>query len=364
MKKIDCITFAAPTITGGGAERVVSVLSSSLADMGYHVDLILYERRNNEYPLSPKVNVHLLPARKDEQNKVVYLINKFMYLRNLLRKLKPDVLIPFLPYQVEQCFFASRGLGIPFVVTVRNNPQYDTPNEKMRKRRDWIAKHADAVFLQTKTQREYFPSVVKEKCFVAANPVSDEIIATSYGSKDKLKRLIAVGRLEEQKNFPMLINAFSRIYNKFSDITLDIYGEGNLQKQLQRQISDLGLNDAVKLCGRSYKIATVLAEHDLFIMSSDYEGMPNALMEALGVGLPCISTDCPTGPAELLGNNERGLLFSVGQEDELVNRIDYAINNPPLMCEMARRAKIYIKENFASESIAKLFISELKKGLR
>ena len=90
---------------------------------------------------------------------------------------------------------------------------------------------------------------------------------------------------------------------------MDIYGEGSLREQLQNQIDTLGLTDSVKLCGRTNDIVATLVEHDLFIMASNYEGMPNSLMEAMGVGLPCISTDCPTGPKELIGAIQRGILI-------------------------------------------------------
>lgn len=117
MQKIKKITFVAPKIAWGGAERVVSVLSSSLADLGYCVDLVLYERETNEYPISKKVNIILLPKNEKNQNKLIYLGKKLLAFRKIIKDGKPDILIPFLPYQVEHTYIASRGLHIPMVVS-------------------------------------------------------------------------------------------------------------------------------------------------------------------------------------------------------------------------------------------------------
>lgn len=361
--KIKRLMFISPKIAGGGAERVVSVLSSALADLGYHVDLVLYERKKDEYPISEKVNIFLLPKNEKNENKIVYLWKKMFLLRKIIKDNKPDVLIPFLPYQVEHTYITSRGLHIPMVVTVRNNPRVDTDSEKQRKRRDWIAKHVEGVFLQTETQREYFQKDVRKKCFVVPNPISENVLNAEYVCKNHIERLIAVGRLEEQKNFSMLLDAFGEIKKQYPELTLDIYGEGSLKEKLQQKISKLGIEDSVTLCGRTNDIVSVLREHDLFIMSSNYEGMPNSLMEAMGVGVPCISTKCPTGPSELLGECERGLLIQVGDKEGLVAAIGYFVENPNEAMEKATVAKEYIKEKFSQEKIAELLVNELEKEL-
>lgn len=359
--EIKRIMFVASKISGGGAERVVSVLSSAMANLGYHVDLVLYERKKDEYPISEKVNIFLLPKNEKNENRVLYLAKKMLLLRKIIKDNKPDILIPFLAYQVEHTYIVSRGLRIPMVVTVRNNPRVDTDNEKQRKRRDWIAKHVEGVFLQTETQRDYFIEDVRKKCFVVPNPISENILSAEYVCKNQIKRLIAVGRLEEQKNFSMLISAFAEVKKIHPELTLDIYGEGCLKEKLQKQIIELGVENSVMLCGRTNDIISVLTEHDLFIMSSNYEGMPNSLMEAMGVGVPCISTDCPTGPKELIGTNERGILIAKGNKTELINAVLYAIENYSFMKSKAILAKEYVKNSYAPDKIAEELIDKLKK---
>lgn len=353
------VTFLATKLAGGGAERVVSVLTSALAELGYHVDLILYERRENEYPISDKVKIHLLPKRTQHQGKVSYLVNKFLVLRRMIKECAPDVLVPFLPYQVEQCYVASRGLKIPMVVTVRNNPQFDTANENQRKRRDWIAKHVEGVFLQAESQRDYFKPSVQKKCFVVPNPISQSILDASYEYRNNISKLVTMGRLSEQKNHEMLIRAFSKVHETHPDITLDIYGEGPLKEKLQDLIAKLNLQSSVYLCGRTNNVAETLCQYDLFVLSSNFEGMPNALMEAMGVGLPCISTDCPTGPRELLGT-ENGLLVDVDDVDGLSRAIEKAVIGVTEMHKRGEHARIKVREDFSPEAIATLLIEELE----
>lgn len=364
MNEIRKLTFVSAKIARGGAERVISVLCSSLADLGYQVDLILYERRDDEYSVSPKVNIYLLPERKNGESKASYFIGKFYHFRKLLKKLKPDVLIPFLPYQVEHSFLVSRGLGIPFVVTVRNNPKFDTPNEKMRRHRDWIAKHAEAVFVQNQVQKTYFSENIQKKSFVVPNPIQNAILNSEYEFRGTVQRLVSMGRLEEQKNFPLLIKAFAEVKKVHPDLTLNIYGKGSLENDLQRLIDSLEVHDSVILCGRTNNVAETLEQYDLFVMSSDYEGMPNALMEAMGVGLPCVSTDCPTGPKELLGKNERGILVATENVKELASAIEYSICNIIDMKNKAQCGKEYIHKMFSPDKVAKLLVDELEKILR
>lgn len=364
MDRIKRILLVAPTISGGGAERVVSVLSSALAEIGYQVILVLYKRYENEYALSDKVNVFILPKRNSGEITLFYFIRKFYAFRKIIQKTAPDVLIPFLPYQVEQSFLASRGLNIPMVVTVRNNPQFDTPNEKMRRRRDWIAKHTEAIFVQNEEQKAYFDAKTQKKCFVVPNPISRDILDSNYRPSGSIKRFVTMGRLEEQKNHKLLISAFAEVLKVQSDLILDIYGSGTLKDILQQQIDDLGVGDNVRLCGRTENVTETLMKYDAFVMSSNYEGMPNALMEAMGVGLACISTDCPMGPRHLIGQNERGILVETSNRNQLAGAISFATKNAVELQSRAILGRSFICEHYNPNAIAKLLVSEMERIIK
>lgn len=358
-RTIKHITFILPQIGYGGAERVASVLASTLAEEGYAVDLIVYARTRDEYPVSDKVNICLLPERKAGQNKISYLVSKFCALRKLFRDLKPDILVPFLPYQVEHCYYASRGLGIPMVVTVRNNPMYDTDSDKQRKRRDYIAKKVEGVFLQSDYQKDYFPEDILKKSFVVANPVSDGIVKAQYHPSAKVEKIVSVGRLEEQKNFPMLLRAFAIAAENRPELSLDIYGAGSLKEELNELISQLKLDGRVFLRGRTDCIDQTLCQYDLFILPSDFEGMPNSLMEAMGVGLPCISTDCPTGPKELLGDGQRGILVEMNNAEQMAEAIDYMCAHESQRIAFSEAARDYIFKHHERHVIAQRLVEML-----
>lgn len=359
---IDKIMFISPTVGGGGAERVVSVLSSTMAERGIKVVLVLYERLENEYPLSPKIDIHLLPKRKAGQTQFAYLFKKFFYLRSLIKKENPNYIIPFLPFQVIQCFFVTLGLGIPMAVTVRADPNSDMPNKGMELLRKIICYCSKGIFLQTESQRSYFDKHLQKKCFVVPNPVSASILETIRQPKPSISKIVSVGRLEKQKNYDMLIHAFSKL-DVQEHLQLDIYGEGSEKEHLQSLIHQLKLDKQVRLMGRTNHIAETLCCYDLFVLASNFEGMPNALMEAMGVGLPCISTNCPTGPAELLRNGMYGQLISVGATDELAQAIRGAIEHHEEVQAKAQEGKEYIIENYSPNAVVNKLLFELEKSI-
>ena len=136
----------------------------------------------------------------------------------------------------------------------------------------------------------------------------------------KISKIIAVGRLHEQKNYPLLLKAMVDITKIKSEITLDIFGEGNQKKYLEGLVDEYGLANHVFLRGRSQSIEKQLQVADMFVMTSDYEGMPNALMEAMAFGVPCISSDCKTGPRSLIKSFENGLLFQTNNVEDLKDK--------------------------------------------
>ena len=130
--------------------------------------------------------------------------------------------------------------------------------------------------------------------------------------------MVSVGRLRKQKNLSMLLRAFSRLPEKFADFDLEIYGGGNLEEELQEEIKNLGLSGRAKLMGVKKNVMHYIADSALFVMSSDYEGFPNALAEAMATGLPVISTDFSTGVAGDIVKAENGIVIPVGDENALV----------------------------------------------
>ena len=184
--------------------------------------------------------------------------------------------------------------------------------------------HADGCIFQTEEQKLYFNSsrVVNK---IIYNPIESKYLLTECTYK-KTEHFMTAGRLSEQKNQKMLVDVWEKLENQ--NVYLEIYGEGPLDEYLKNLIIEKGLENRIKLMGRSNNMTDVLMKADAFILSSDYEGMPNALIEAMACGLPCISTDCKTGPKELIRSYENGLLVPTGDVEKMREAIKYFIENP------------------------------------
>lgn len=345
------IMFIVPFLSSGGAERVVSIWTSELAKLGVDTHLLLFYRVEDEYPLNEDVIVHIIKENKDQYDK----LSKFEKIKSLRLKLKsmnPDVIIPFISHVGLMTNIARVGLQTKMIETIRIDPKYSPKNKVVRMLRNISVLLSNYCIVQNEEQKNYFPKWIHKKIHEFANPISDEFIQVERTiSNSGVRSITAVGRLEHQKNYMMLINAFSKLRNL--DLILNIYGEGSLKGELQSLINELGLSNHIKLWGRSNNIKEVFMNTDLFILSSNAEGMPNSLMEAMAVGLPCIATDCPTGPSDLIDNEIDGVLIPVGNEEALVNAINSMINNPKEAFMMGKRAKEKMKINYGAAVSAK-----------
>lgn len=343
--------FIVPSLSSGGAERAVVNLSSQLAIDGEDVTVVIYFRMPDEYKVQDKVKIINLSGDEEATyNRIAYL-KKIWMLRKILKKQKPDYVLPFLPQVTIHAAIAGFDMHNKIIHTLRNNPAVTPPNKIKRYLCNKITCKSWKTIVQNEKQRSYYPEKYQKKMHVLFNPVSNELININKHYKDTIRTIIAVGRLDEQKNFEMLIRAMKKSLDVHRDIQLKIYGEGQLRTSLQHLIDENKLQESVFLMGRSSDMLTVYHNADMFILSSNYEGMPNTLIEAMAVGLPCIATDCETGPADLIITNENGILFPVGREERLVEAINQLIENPFEAIAMGKKAKITVCEKCGIESI-------------
>ena len=313
MKKV-LLTIG--TLAGGGAERVVSIWSGILAQRGYNVAVQVDHRTQGEYPVDEKVHIESIAETKDDYLELSK-VKRMLIKRRFLKAWKPDAVVNFLPGNQIRMLILSVGLKMRRVETIRINPWRSTVNPKL-----WnlCFDRADGIILQTEDQKEYLSLRNQKKCVVIRNPLAEvykNADSREYGKG--VNRFVAAGRLDEQKNFPMLIEAFSRVAKDNDTISLDIYGKGSDEYTvyLQECIDKTGVSERITLKGRTNDMCTALMEHDCFIMSSDYEGMPNALAEAMSTGMVCISTDCKTGPCDMIENGKNGYLSKTGDADDM-----------------------------------------------
>ena len=344
MKKV---LFNIGTLTGGGAERVVSIWSSILAKKGYDTSIYVAHRCDDEYSVSELVHIESTAKSVDEYMSMPKLA-RFMHKRRFIKKLRPDVMISFLPGTQIRTMFASLGVKCRRIETVRVSPWQTEKNISLPCLWKYCMNRSDAIILQTADQGDYFSDEVQRKCIVVRNPIS-YVYTDSYRSEysNEVNRFIAAGRICEQKNYLLMIDAFSAVASDFPHIILDIYGIGSdsYTKKLEQIIEQRGMSGRIFLRGRTEDVCEEFLNSDAFLMSSNYEGMPNALAEAMATGLPCISTDCKTGPRDMIEDGVSGYLCRVGDEGDMEEKIRKIISmSKNERAEMGKAARKRITE--------------------
>lgn len=310
------------TLAGGGAERVMSELANRFAEGGDTAILVTSFPTEREYALSSKVTRLSLEDSQVQCSRISRNMSRIRGLRKLCKEYDPDLLLSFMCEPNFRALLATIGLRTKNVVSVRNDPAREYTGITGRLvGRVLMPLLADACVLQTARAAEWFPPSFRKKSVVIPNAVAEEFF--TCGKHDNAGSYwVAVGRLVEQKNYPMMLRAFRAVVNELPGERLRIYGGGDLHGRLQELIDELGLGANVSLRGVTRDVAGVLSGAKGFLLASDYEGMPNALMEALAMGVPCVATDCPCGgPAELIEDGANGLLVRVGDADHMAKAI-------------------------------------------
>ena len=337
MKKI---MFYINAIHDGGAERVMVNLANYFSENGYGTILVTSFRDTWEYPLASTVKRLTLEEKEIKQSRIKRNLSRIKKLRDLCKTEKPDILLSFMEEPNFRAIIATRGLPVKTVVSVRNDP-----NKEYAGRLGWfvgklLLPMADGCVFQTSDAQRWFPKRLQKKSKIIYNAVKEDFY--NVNRKPIRGEIVTCGRLTEQKNHEMLITAFAKVQKNYPFITLKIYGEGTLRKKLQNQIDALNLKEKVLLMGNTNNVSEALQTADLFVLSSDYEGMPNALMEAMAAGVPCISTDCPCGgPRELLGEDLSGKLVQCSNTEQLAMAIRKSLENAEDGMTEKRLAKMF-----------------------
>lgn len=351
----------------GGAERVIVNLIEYLINEGDQVTLVTQFEYEEEYPL-PKGAVRLISGLSDEEmtkSRVVNFDKRFMKLRNIWKSEKPDVILSFIGKNNIMALWTSRGLKIPVAVSVRSLPSREYYNSWMKFMAKTYFAKADALILQTHQQLEYFPKRVQNKAIIMKNPINPVFMAEPYmGERDK--SIIAVGRVDDNKNHKLLIDAFMNIADDYPEWKVVIYGDGVSRNKLISYVKDKGFEDRISLPGRENNIFARMQKTGIFVLTSNAEGSPNALIEAMCQGIPVISTDCPCGgPAELIRNGENGLLIPVGDVIKMQDNLQELMNDLQKRNNMGSAA-LATRDIYNSETVLKewreLLINLANKG--
>lgn len=350
------ILFISRTLRGGGAERFISTFINYMFDNNYDVEILLYEEHSDDYYLNSNIKKYLLPSRGETRLDKIYR-NIDMY--RMLKEIRPNYIIPFVDTVVICSYLANLFINSKFVYTVRVSPWHEkiigTKFENFM--RNIIAKKANAIMIQTAEQGLYFPAGYQKRVFVVPNPVPQKFISIKKENYNtSIENFCMVGRIDKQKNLPLAVKAFQRLSLVYPNIRLNIFGEGIETDYINSLIKEYELQNICFLRGRTNNVEEILSESDAFLMTSDFEGLPNALIEAMAMGLPCISSACKTGPSDLIKDGENGYLFEPGNINALVSKIEMLLNNPKKGNELGQKAREDILQKLNIERSKDAFV--------
>lgn len=324
--------FFVGTLGNGGAERVISILSSKMAEQGMDVEVLTYYDRPVFYKVNPKVKITAVEKCTGKSSKIANLLWIRKYFKENAR-----IVISFLaPFNI-MALAAKLGTGIPMIAADRNDPTKVPANTVVRKLRDCLYMSADGIVLQTEKNKAYFNRVVQRKSVVIYNPVDMKEYAGIALHTEKEKTIVSAGRLMKQKNQKMLLDAFADVLKTYPEHKLIIYGEGPYREELEKHIQELNISENVMLPGSTTELYDKIKNAEIFVLSSDYEGMPNALIEAMCMGLPVISTKV-SGATDLIRHEENGLLVELDDKAGFKEAIVEVLNNREKAGKLAKNA--------------------------
>lgn len=321
----------------GGAERQIILLSNELSFRGHEVHLIVLSDNKAPFPISQSVIVHDLTSA--EGNGKFRIIKRFFAMKDALSHIRPDITINYNLQGAYYSLLIGRKLCGKILYSERGDPYDDEYSGLLGKVRDVTCKHIDAFVFQSEGACDFFHLLPFQKAVIIHNSVT--VPQKKYlipESRDN--RIVTVGRLHPQKNPWLLIDAFTLIASKFPEITLEFYGDGQLKEEIQAKIDSLGMTERIHLNASRKDIFDVIRTARLFVLPSDFEGMPNALMEAMALGLPCVAADCrPGGARTLIEDGVNGYIVPVKNPKAMAEKIEYLLNHPDIAESIAKEGR-------------------------
>ena len=357
--------FVIPRMGGGGAERVVSILADKFTENGYKVHIAQLIGNESFYELNKDVTISGLDISIRRNNKIIalydqarFFLKSLSHIQKNIDTFKPDVVISFL-VETSIMMWILRILGskVKWITSERNDPT--RRNIFKRKIMRSVYKKSDCLICQSNRVAEYYNDVDNKR--VIPNPIIKYNVPC-VAMKDRRKVVVGVGRLDDQKNFSLLIRSFVNVHFDYLDYSLEIYGEGHKRKTLQQLIDKLNANEYIHLLGAYKDVHKQIYDASLFVMSSDYEGFPNALAEAMSIGLPVISTDFFTGVAKDIVKSYNGIVVPVGDELSMIKAMKDLLGDEKIrdmMCLENRK----ISDKYSASAIAENWKEAIEEAL-
>ena len=354
------VIFVIGSLADGGAERVVSILSSGCAELGADVTLVVLREKKHVYPISEKVNLIQIVSKKGENRQ----LSRLKQLRNILKSSDANTVIPFIPLVTLYTMIANIGVGKRIIMSERADPNISIFDKKLNlkdcignilMRKIGLFNMADWMVFQTPDARAYYGKKLQKKSSIIPNPIDTERLPQRFcGQRDK--RIVAAGRFSEEKNFTLLIDGFATFYKKHPEYSMTIYGEGSLRSEYEDQITKLGLNHCISLPGFSYNLTEEINRAAIYVSTSNHEGISNSMLEAMGMGIPTIVTDCPVGGSRMfVHTDENGILIPMNDKEALVTGMNKIVEDSEYAEKISKKST-EIREKLSAINICKKWL--------
>lgn len=406
---VNHICFLQYNLEGGGAERKVCTLANYFASKGINVEIGLFGVNKVAYDLDDKVKVTYLRRENFEYKSVFekfrYTLRRFLQsvfaffggaiailgrilkikklqLINQERILKHYEKIDSY-YATTQRFIHNRsdavfitmmvssylavldimknqwaeGIKVPYLVMDCTDPKHNA-DAVMDKNRTECYPKADRVLVMTQGAKDYFSEEIQKKCVIIPNPVRNDLPEPYIGKRKHI--IVNYCRLNSQKNLVLLINAFALFHKDFPDYKLEIYGKGELEGELNNLIEELDITDCAHIYDFDPKIHEKIKDYMMYVSSSDYEGFPNSVLEALSLGMPVISTDCDFGPRDMICDHENGLLVPVNDVEAMRQAMAEIAKDENFAEELGRKAA-ETRKKYDVEIIGRMWLNLIEE---
>ena len=338
------ILFHLNCLEQGGAERVVSNLSNQFSREGYEVVVATEWQGEKEFELEKNVRRIHVGLKKSDENKsrVVKVFLRHKYLRKAIKAEKPDIVIAFAHKANYRALMSTIFMKVPVIIAVRIDPvgNYDGVEDKILI--PLLFPRAAGCVFQTEGQKAFFPEYLQKKSRIILNPVNDKYL--NVPAPVQREKVVAQScRLVDFKNQPMLLKAFLKVHEKHPDYQLKLYGGDSFdgtKEILEQIIRKHHAEEFIHLMGPCDDLEKELPKASVYVLSSDYEGLPNALLEAMALGLPVVATDCPCGgPRTVITNEVDGLFVPIKDQDALEAGINRLIEDRELAERLGNNAR-------------------------
>lgn len=347
------IMFIIPRMVGGGAERVISVLSNEFVNRQIDVKILMTSGSDMAYELDNRIEVIQIGGRTE--GSIWKRIGRIIRMRKVFKKNRDYTLVAFEPATAFFTCLAKIGLCMKQVSSERNDPE-SFPNKKIR---EYAYLHSDRLVFQTEDAMQYFRKEIQKKGVIIENPITENLPEVYSGQRKHT--IVAAGRLEEQKNHANLFYAFKEFLKKYPDYVLHLYGQGSMEQELKDLAEKMKIRENIIFEGFHENILDEIKDAGMYVLSSNYEGISNSLLEAMGMGMPVVSTDCPCGGSRMcIQNGVNGLLVPVGQSGALRDAMEKIAGSEELAMRMGRAAS-KVREQFSLHSIVKKWLDLLNE---